>query len=70
MCISTREWGGRLFALVVRFDCGMCDGGEGVLSRSAIGVRNSPTISRSSGVSQFLDQRQTIREKISQDFRF
>lgn len=41
MCISTREWGGRLFALVVRFDCGMCDGGEGVLSHSAIGVRNS-----------------------------
>lgn len=29
--------------------------GRGVLSRSAIGVRNSPTISRSSGVSQFLD---------------
>lgn len=55
MCISTRGWGGRLFALVVRFDCGMCDGGEGVLSRSAIGVRNSPTIFRSSGVSQFLD---------------
>lgn len=62
MCISTREeWGGRLFTLVVRFDCGMCDGG--VLSRSAIGGRNSPTISRIPGVSQLLDRKTVDKVK-------